>query len=45
MVGEGGANGNVLFAVEKSSTNFGFGGGGRDIGKNLGKGEDGAIDG
>ena len=44
-LGEGGANGNGLLAVDKSGANFGFGGGGHDIGKNLGKGEDGAIDG
>ena len=43
--GEGGANGNDLLDVEKSAANFGFGDGGHNIGKNLGKGEDGAIDG
>ena len=42
---EGGANGNDLLAVEKSGANFGFGGGSHDIGNNLGKGEDGTIDG
>ena len=44
-LGKGGANGNGLLAVEKSGSNLGFGGGGHDIGKNLGKGEDGVIDG
>ena len=43
-IGKGGANGNSLLANEKSGANFGFGGGSHDIGKNLGKGEDGAID-
>ena len=42
---KGSANWNGLLAVEKSWSNFGFGGGGHDIEKNLGKGEDGAIDG
>ena len=41
--GEGGANGNGLLDVEKSAANFGFGDGGHNIGKNLGRGEDGAI--
>ena len=44
-LGEGGANGNVLLAIDKSGVNFGFGGGGHKIGQNFGKGEDGAIDG
>ena len=44
-LGEGGVNGNGLLDIEKSGSNFGFGGRGHDIGKNLGKGEDGAIDG
>ena len=44
-LGKDGANWNVLLAVEKSGSNLGFGGGGHDIGKNLGKGEDWAIDG
>ena len=43
-LGKAGANGNELLAVEKSGTNFGFGGGGHEIGEDLGKGEDGAID-
>ena len=42
---KGGANGNGLLAVENSGSNFGFGGGGHDIGKNLGNGEDGSNDG
>ena len=42
-IGEGDAHGNGLLDVEKSGANFGFGGGGHDIGNNLGKGEDGAI--
>ena len=42
---EGGANGNGLLAVEKSSSNFGFGGRGHDTGKNIVKGEDESIDG
>ena len=44
-LGKGGVNGNGLLAVEKSGDNFCFGGKGYDIGKNLGKGEDGGIDG
>ena len=44
-IGEGGANGNGLLAVDKSGSNFGFGSGGHDIGNNIGKGEYGAIDG
>ena len=44
-IGNGGANGNGFLAVEKSGSNLGFGGGGHGIGKNLGKGEDGVIDG
>ena len=42
-IGKGGANGNFFLTVEKSGSNFGFDGGGDDIGKNLRKGEDGAI--
>ena len=37
-LGEGGANGNGLLALEKSGSSFVFNGGGHDIGKNLGKG-------
>ena len=44
-LGEGGANDNGLLVIEKSGANFGFGGRGHDIGKNIGKGEDGAING
>ena len=44
-LGKGGANGNGLLTVEKSGSNFGFGGGGHYIANNIGKGEDGAIDG
>ena len=44
-LGKGVANGNGLLAVKKSGSNFGFGGGGHDIGNNPGKGEYGAIDG
>ena len=44
-LGKGGVNGNGLLAVEKSGSNFVFGGGGHDIGKNIVKGGDGAIDG
>ena len=41
---KGGANGNGFLAVEKSGSNFGFVGGGHGTRKNIGKGEDGAID-
>ena len=41
----GGANSNGLLAIDKIGSNFGFGRGGHSIGKNLGKGENGAIDG
>ena len=44
-IGEGGANGNGILAVDNSGSNFGFGSRGHDIGNNIGKGEYGAIDG
>ena len=44
-LGGGSANGNGLLAVKKSGSNFRLGSEGHGIGNNIGKGEDGDIDG
>ena len=42
---EDGTDGHSLLTVEEGGANFGFRGGGHDVGHNLGEGMDGAIEG